>query len=381
MKIQLVTEYFPRSAECEIRGGVEARSFYLARELAERHDVEVVCAREPGEPIENEVAGIHVRRVGPARPYQQAGSLTARAAFLAAAIRAGRSTRPDVVDGYNFIAYLAAGQISRARDIPRIATYHDVWVGEWIKNLGLVSGVVGEVMERVVLAQHWDRIIANSEATRSKLRNAGARASGMEVVHNGIALAEFTAVRAPKYEQPTICYVGRLVRYKRVDDLIRSIATVRRAVPDVRLEIVGSGPEAEHLRALVGELGLERHVTFHGFVQKHRDVIEVMVRSHVLCLPSAVEGFGMAVIEAMACGTPVVASALAPVREITREGQGALLYPCGDVGQLAAHLTTMLTDEAARMRRVAEATALAADYDWKPLATKVEAIYASALGG
>jgi glycosyltransferase involved in cell wall biosynthesis len=118
-------------------------------------------------------------------------------------------------------------------------------------------------------------------------------------------------------------------------------------------------------------------VSFHGFVPKHRDVIEVMVRSHVLCLPSAVEGFGMAVIEAMACGTPVVASALDPIREITREGQGALLYPCGNVSQLASHLTTLLTDHDAHAQRVAEANALVATYDWKPLAGKVEAIYKS----
>lgn len=378
MKILLVSEYFPRSADCEVRGGVEARAFYIARELARTHEVHVLCAREPDEPVEEQIAGVHVRRCGPVRPYSQAGSLAARAAFLKAAIEAGRRIDADLVDGYNFLAYVVATRIAHARSIPRIATYHDVWLGEWIKNLGLVSGVLGEITERYVLAQRWDQIIAVSEATRTKLAQTG-QAAPVDVVYNGISLEDFARVRGPKYEQPTICYVGRLVRYKRVDDLLHALVEVRKIVPDVRLKIVGSGPDSELLKGLSTRLGLDHNVEFLGFVQKHRDVLEVMVRSQMLCLPSSVEGFGMAVIEAMACGTPVVASALAPIREITREGQGALLFPSGNVPQLAAHLTSLLTDKTLHAQRTAQALALAADYDWTPLAKKTEGIYARVL--
>ncbi|HEY5949287.1 MAG TPA: glycosyltransferase family 4 protein [Kofleriaceae bacterium] len=379
MKILLVTEYFPRSGDCEVRGGVEARAFYIARELSKRHSVRVLCTREPGEPIEDNVAGISVHRCGPERPYMQGGGLPGRAAFLRAAIAASRGTDADVVDGHNFLAYVIASVISRVHRIPRVATYHDVWLGDWVKNLGLVSGVVGEVMERYVLAQHWDQIIANSEATRQKLLAAHARTPNVEVVHNGIALEEFIRMRAPKFERPTICYVGRLVRYKRVDDLLHALVAVRQSVPNVKLEIVGSGPEDEALRALSSQLGLDANVEFHGFVPKHADVVGIMSRSHVLCLPSAVEGFGMAIIEAMACSTAVVASSLAPIREITRGGQGALLFECGDVAQLAQNLTSLLTDAALRDRCEGQARALAADYDWAPLAAKVEAVYESVL--
>ncbi|MGE0395437.1 MAG: glycosyltransferase family 4 protein [Kofleriaceae bacterium] len=375
MNVLLLTEYFPRSEHCEVRGGVEARSFYLAREIARHHRVDVICAREPGQGVEEELAGVRVHRTGPVREYKQAGSLAVRGAFLVEAIRAARKIDADIVDSYNFLAYVAATQIAREKDIPRVATYHDVWLGEWIRNLGLVSGIVGEVVERYVLAHRWDQIIANSEYTRQKLAAAGARAAGMEVVYNGIALDAFEQVRVPRAMRPTVCYVGRLVRYKRVNDLIDAIHILRARVPDVKLEIVGSGPDAGRLAAQVSRLGLENHVEFHGFVQKHHDVLEVMARSHVLCLPSAVEGFGMAIVEAMACGTPVVASALEPIREVTREGQGALLYPCGDVAALADHLTTMLTDTALHSRYVIDARALAADYDWRPLAAKVERIY------
>jgi len=229
-----------------------------------------------------------------------------------------------------------------------------------------------------VLAQRWNHIIANSEYTRDKLKTTRSTAP-VDVVYNGISLEDFERVKAPKFERPTIAYVGRLVRYKRVDDLLRALVDVKQVVPDVQLKIVGSGPDEQLLRGLVPELGLEKQVEFLGFVQKHRDVLETMVRSRVLCLPSAVEGFGMAVIEAMACGTPVVASSLAPIREVTRGGQGGMLYECGNLVELAANLTTMLTDDAVRDRCVDEARALAADYDWKPLAAKTEAIYQAVL--
>ncbi len=379
MNILLITEYFPRSSDCEVRGGVEARAFYIARELARRHRVRVLAAREPGVPDENEVAGIHVSRCGPERPYGQGGLLGARVAFLRAAIRAGRDAKADVVEGCNHIAYVAAERVSDALGVPRVATYHDVWLGEWVHNLGWISGLVGEVMERHVLSKTWDRIIANSEATRQKLLAARARTPAIEVVYNGIALEDFAGLGGPKFEQPTICYVGRLVRYKRVDDLLRAAVRVRGRVPDLRVKIIGSGPEEQRLRALAAELELGGCAEFVGFVPRHRDVLETMARSHLACLPSAVEGFGMAVIEAMACGTPVVASALAPIREITREGQGGLLFPCADVAALAAKLTEMLTDAALRHRCEEQARVLARDYDWKPLAAKAEAVYEAVL--
>lgn len=379
MNILLVTEYFPRSAACEVRGGVEARAFYLARELARRHSVRVICTREPGDPPQEDVAGVGVHRCGPPRPYGQAGLLDARAAFIHAAVKLGRQWPADIVDGFNFLAYVAAYHISRSRQIPRVATYHDVWLGEWIRHLGLVSGLAGEVVERYVLSKRWDRFIANSETTRQELLAARVRAPAIEVVYNGIALEEFADLNVPKFAEPTVCYVGRLVRYKRVDDLLHAVPKVRETLPALKVKIVGSGPEESRLQMLAKDLGLGRHVEFLGFVPKHRFALETMARSHVVCLPSAVEGFGMVVVEAMACGTPVVASALPPIREITREGQGALLFDCGNVPALAGGLIAALTNEDLRARLAGQGRLLAREFDWKPLAAKVETIYQSVL--
>lgn len=375
MKILLISEYFPHSSECEVRGGIEARAFYIARELAKRHQVTVLCARLPDESVEHEFDGITVRRCGPVRPYTQAGSKVARLTFMHASIQVGRALGADIVDGQNYLAYVSAIHISKARDIPRIATYHDVWLGDWIKNMGMGAGVMGEVLERYVLAHKWNQFIANSGATRQKLLDVSNGLAPAQVVYNGIALEDYADVSKERFERPTICYVGRLVRYKRVDDLLRALLVVRREVPNILLKIVGSGPDSDAIEALSVELGLRDNVEFVGFIKKHRDVLDLMARSHVLCLPSEVEGFGMVVIEAMACGTPVVATSLAPIVEITHGGQGGMLFPVGDVEQLAASLMTLVTDRDRHARCAAEGRKLASEYDWKMLGAQTEAIY------
>jgi glycosyltransferase involved in cell wall biosynthesis len=376
MKILHITEYFPHSADCEVRGGIEARAFYISRELARLgHDITVLCARMPDEPVEHEIAGITVRRCGPVRPYTQAGSKLARLEFMRSSVQIGKSLGVDLVDGQNYLAYVSAIHIARAADIPRVATYHDVWLGEWRKNMGFSAGLMGEVLERYVLAHRWDHFIVNSGATRRKLAAVAKGSPRIDVVYNGISLAEYAGARPPRYSRPTICYVGRLVRYKRVHDLLHALLVVRAQIPEVVLEIVGSGPDRDAVEALVRELGLERNVNMRGFVEKHRDVLDVMARSHVVCLPSEVEGFGMVVVEAMACGTPVVASALEPIREITKEGQGGSLFPVGDVPELARQLLALLGDPALHARCVAEGRAIASGFDWKSLGQQTENIY------
>ncbi len=376
MKVLHITEYFPRSADCEVRGGIEARAFYISRELARLgHDVTVLCARLPDEPVEHDLDGIHVRRCGPVRPYTQAGSKVARLEFVRSSIQAGRALKPDLVDGQNYLAYIAAIHIARPLRIPRIATYHDVWLGEWRKNMGFSAGLMGEALERYVLAHRWDQFIVNSGATKTKLVGVARSGSKIDVVYNGISLDDYTGLRPERFSRPTICYVGRLVRYKRVHDLLHALVKVRATIPDIHLEIVGSGPDEGDVAALVEQLGLQRSVTLRGFVEKHRDVLDVMARSHVLCLPSEVEGFGMVIVEALACGTPIVASALDPIREITQEGRGGSLFPVGDVDEMARQLVAMFEDSALHARSVTEGRAIASGFDWSALGTQTEAIY------
>jgi glycosyltransferase involved in cell wall biosynthesis len=369
MNILIISEFFPHSEHCEIRGGVEARAFYVAKELAKKHKVTVITSLEKGLKKEQGFSGINVIRVGIPRAYTQQGSFIERIAFVRDAMKHGLDVEADIVDGYNFISYLAAYKIARKKKIKSIATYHDVWLRQWIKNVGLLSGLAGEIIERYVLSRKWDRFIAVSNYTRQKLINSGVKKERIAVVHNGIDLEEIGKIRTIKYAAPTICCVSRLVKYKKVDTLIKAVALVKEKIPKIQCNIIGTGPEKKSLNNLIGCLKLEKNAHLLGFIPKHRDVLKEIKKSQVFCLPSSVEGFGMTVIEALACGVPCVISDIPPLLEITEGGRGCAIFRAGNHEELAESIMSLIN------AREKKDMGFLKKYDWKKIAKNVEKAY------
>ena len=371
MRIGIITEFFPRGEQADIRGGVEARAFHVAKHLAKKHEVVVLASRERGTPSRDEFLGIRVLRYGKERKYSQKGSLAERLSF----ILEGRKMKGklNLVDGYNFVSYPVAWGISKQQKIPAVATYHDVWLGEWVKNIG-AGGILGEILERYVLSREWDKFITVSGCTRDKLMERGISGERIEVIPSGIDLQMFEEVKAQKSHEPTICCIARLVEYKHVDDLLRALKVVKREIPEVRCKIIGSGPEEGGLQRLRKELELEENVEFLGFVERHREITRVLKSSHVFCLPSTVEGLGLVLLEAMAAHTPFVASEIPPLLE-TSGKKGGLFFKSRDWGDLANKLLLMLEDKGLQRRAAAEGHAHAQKYDWKIMASKIESVY------
>jgi glycosyltransferase involved in cell wall biosynthesis len=135
-------------------------------------------------------------------------------------------------------------------------------------------------------------------------------------------------------------YIGRLVRWKRVDDVLRVLGELG----DTTLSIVGSGPEEARLRGLVVELGLEERVELHGAVPAG-ETSRLLHESGVLVLPSSYEGMPHVVLEAFAAGVPVVASDAGGTPELVEHGVSGLLYPCGQLRGLRRAIETALRPE------------------------------------
>ncbi|MDD3932227.1 MAG: glycosyltransferase family 4 protein [Methanoculleus sp.] len=374
MKIGIISEYFPQSENLEIRGGIEARTYHLSRNLARSHDVVVIAARENGNGTEDEVQGVQVLRVGRSKEYTQTGSLSERLNFIRDAVEIGKKQDFDIVEGTNFLSYPVAWKIGASLGIPRVITYHDVWINRWMQNIGF-SGIFGEVLERYTRAKVWDLIVAVSNYTRDNLQNQHFKADHIVTIYNGIDIPSYRQIQAGRYAAPTICTVARLVKYKRIDLLISALALVKEQIPDVVLKIVGSGPEEANLRSLVQKLDLQDAVEFLGFVKSHDDVKRILAASDVFTLSSTVEGFGIVVIEALASGTPYVASDIPPIREITEGGKGGQLFRPNDATDLAEKLIAMLEDEGSRRKAVQGIDEHIRRYDWATLAGEVEQWY------
>jgi len=376
MRIGIVTEFFPGSEKIEVRGGAEIRAFYLAREMAKREEVVVITTREEGYPKESEFLGIRVIRLGMKRKYSQKGSLTERMSFILEGMRLKEEL--DVVDGQCFIAYPVAWRIAEKVGIPALATYHEVWVGRWIRNVGII-GVAGELLERYILTRDWNRIIAVSGFTRRRLIQCGIAPERIEVIPNGVDVERIARIKAKKFPEPTICCISRLVKYKHVDDILKAISVLKKSVPDVRCKIVGTGPEEENLRKLVAKLGIKENVEFLGFIKSHDEVMRILKSSHVFCLASTVEGFGIVLLEAMAAGVPFVATAIEPLLEAS-SGRGGFFFAPGDVDEMSKKLQSLLTEDELRKKIAKEGREWVKNYRWEEIGRRVLEVYRELAG-
>jgi phosphatidylinositol alpha-1,6-mannosyltransferase len=147
---------------------------------------------------------------------------------------------------------------------------------------------------------------------------------------------------------PVALYVGRLVGVKSVDTLLRAFQGVQRLLPDAGLAIVGDGPLRGSLQGMAGALGL-RHVTWGGFVQP-ADLARYYAAADLFALPSYDEPWGVVVMEAMACGLPVVLSErVGCARDLVAAGENGSVVPWNETNAWSTALATILAD--ARLRR------------------------------
>ena len=169
-----------------------------------------------------------------------------------------------------------------------------------------------------------------------------------------------------------LVFAGRLIREKNAGLLVRAMHILVRDFPDLRLTIAGDGPEREAIRLLVRDLSLEGNITTIGFLDSHDDLIALMKSSKVFVLPSVREGFGIAALEALGCGLPVVTidHPANAIRDLITEKTGFLCAPTPD--DLAAAIRNALSSHQ-QMRDACKTSA--ESYDWDRIVDKAGEYY------
>lgn len=200
-------------------------------------------------------------------------------------------------------------------------------------------------LSRAVLRQAR-AIVVPSRAHIALSRELAGFEAKTEVIPFGIDPARWETVPPPPDSPPRAVFIGRLVAYKGVDLLLRALEQV----PDLRLDIVGSGPEAPRLRTLAQALAVQDRVHWWGEYPDD-ELPRRMADAHFLVLPSVTveEMFGLVVLEAMAAGRPVITTALpSAVREVNVPGVTGLEVPLRDVPALARALDQLARDPGLR---------------------------------
>jgi glycosyltransferase involved in cell wall biosynthesis len=290
------------------QGGKETRLHEITRGLArDGFDVHVYTMKwwDGGPTIA--VDGVTFHAIGRLRPlYRHNRRSTTQAVMFGLATLRLLTERFDVVevDQIPLFPLFGARLVCVVRRKPLYATWHEVWGSEYWRQYMGALGRVGAATERLALRMP-DEIISCSQHTTERLRRHGGGRLRVRTIPLGV---DFDRVRTvpPSSTTSDVMYAGRLLSHKNVDVLLEAIAAARRRGRELRCVIVGEGPERPGLEARAERLGVRGSVRFMDFCADHDDVLSLMKATKVFVLPSEREGFGVVVLEANACGAPVV---------------------------------------------------------------------------
>ena len=272
---------------------------------------------------------------------------------------------------------------------PHVITYHfDLEVPERVGSLK-IPAVMAKFVERVYnrhyalqLLDACDAIIVTGRSYAETSPVLSKFSSKCEVIPNGIDIRKFDAaiedVKASIKRNKNILFVGRLVYPKGIEYLIRAMPGVLKEVPEAKLVIVGRGEDRASLEKLVRSYELTQKVEFRGFLS-FKELVKSYLEASVFVLPSftRLENFGIVLLEAMACRTPVIASDIPGVRENITGGNGLLFTP-GDVDGLSDCIVRIISDDR-RVMRMGEAgrKLVETKFDWRLIAQQVMRVYES----
>ena len=293
-----------------------------------------------------------------------------------------RRFEPAGVDVFHAAEHL----LPRLRRVPAVMTLHDATfdmypeVHTWL-NRHFLSLMVPRFLRQA------DAVIAVSEATKSDaVARYGIPPSRIAVTHLGVRpefrpappdrIAELR--RALELPDRFVLFVGTLEPRKNLGVLVGALAEVRKQLPDVQLVVAGAkGWLYDPVFAEVGARGLEGAVRFLGLVPDP-DLPVLYSAADVFCMPSRFEGFGLPVLEAMACGTAVVATDRGALPEVV--GDAGLLVGLEDPGELPGALVRVLEDPDLATELGSQGAERAAQFTWHRTAEETAAVYRAVAG-
>ncbi len=365
-------------------------------------------AQEPGTPVVHGVLGersrvIHVP-AGPERPYSKHKVYGHLPEFVegvrARAVR--ENLHYDIIHSHYWLSGVAAQQL------------HDVWGGTPIVQM---FHTLGEMKNRVAqteaerepelrirsereIMQFADRLIAATPNERADMESLyDADPAKIDIVPPGVNLDLFHPI--PRAEarrrigvpenQKVILFVGRIQPLKGIDCLIRAMSLVLKKYPEFKdnvcISIIGGNPhttsgdeqrELQRLHALKESLGVGNMVTFLG-AKNQNTLVNYYSAAQMVVMPSFYESFGMVAIEAMACGTPVIASDVGGLAYTVEDGFNGYLVPLRDPPALAEKITLLLKYNDLRDHLGGQARHWVERFSWENIAEQMLAVYQRAL--
>lgn len=308
----------------------------------------------------------------------------------------------DLIHSHYWMSGIAAETLKLSWNVPVVQMFH---------TLGLMKNRIAQTPQEIEgqyridgefkVMQLADRIIAATQAEESQLEFLyGVKPNKIAVIPPGVEISRFYPISCdeakevigiPK-ENRLLLFVGRIEPLKGVDILIQALALMKRNGVFERsphnLAIIGGDPDASpesmtaemtRLKKLSADLGLNDLVLFLG--KRDQETLPYYYSAaEVLIMPSHYESFGMVALEAMACGTPVVASQVGGLAFLVKDGVTGFVVPGGEPELLADTLTRLICEPELRRKLGRQAAEYARNYSWDIIATKLAGIYSQLIG-
>ncbi len=351
LRVGLIAPY-----SLSVPGGVQALVIGLARELR-RHGHE---ARVLG-PCDGPPPEAFVTPLGNSLPTAANGSIAPLAPDASAALRTIRALHDEQFDVLHIHEPLAPGPTMTTlvvRGAPLVATFHAAGTSS---SYRIFRPILARVIRNIDV-----KVVVSKDALELVQSHLGGE---YRVLFNGVDIATIVAARPVPATAPTIFFCGRHEQRKGLAVLLDAFT---RLPSDARLWIAGDGPDSAVLQARYAD---DTRITWLGRIDDAEKFGRLRGAS-VFCAPSLHgESFGVVLIEAMAAGTPVVASGLDGYRNVATDGVDSLLVEPGDPAALASALARVLTEPALADRLRMAGTARAEDFSMSKLADEYVAIY------
>lgn len=380
MRIAIVSPY-----DLSVPGGVQSHVDQLAATLRQLGD-EVAVIGPGGSGEQTDVAGsVSMRFNGSLAPIALAPTARRRTRAALAAFA------PDVIHVHEPMVPWVGLAAVRPSIAPVVATFHAYSDASRAYRL---ARPIGRRLLRGISAS-----VAVSPAAAKFHGNAlGVGADAFTVVPNGVNVATFAGSAAGRTDPsdpgrdharttdlgagnadvddggPTVLFVGRLEQRKGLEGLIRAFPSVKKHCPDVRLLVVGEGPERERCESL---LAADVRDAVHFLGRVDADELVELYRSADLYVSPALggESFGIVLLEAMAAGTPVVASDIFGYRSVVTDGDTGVLVPPQNAHALAQAIIAVLGDDDMRTSLIEAGRAHADQFDWPVVTQRLRRIY------
>jgi glycosyltransferase involved in cell wall biosynthesis len=354
MRILWINHRDPKHPEA---GGAEVHIAEVGKRLIRRgHEITLLCERYDGSRPEEELHGMKVKRFG--------GRLMLHC-YAPYYVKRNSANFDIVIDD---IAHAVPFWSPKFTKKPVVAIIHHVHQKVVGKELNPIFRYLVREAEKSI-KDTYEHIIAVSQTTKRDLtERLRVHEQKVAVIPHGIDHTKYRP--GSKFDEPTVLWIGRMKKYKNLEHVVMAFKLVKQTVKDARLILAGAGDEERKVRFLVHREGV-KDVTFTGRVSED-DKLRLLRGAWCIIYVSEIEGWGMGILEAAACGTPAVAYNCGALKESIVDGETGLLVEYGNVKSLAHSVTQLLNDQDLRERLAKNALSFANYFDWDKTAEQTE---------